>query len=89
MDRSDLTIGGTFWCGEQPWRCTDIGTRTIVAIRIDGVEVAGTEPGLRWTLGHSAAAELRLHPGKPRHGVGGMFARRLISCGDGQMMEQT
>jgi hypothetical protein len=28
-------IGGTFWCGEQRWRCTDIGTRAIVAIRLD------------------------------------------------------
>jgi hypothetical protein len=56
MDRSDFTIGGTFWCGERPWRCTDIGTRTIIAIRIDRVEVESTEPASRQTLDHGAAA---------------------------------
>jgi hypothetical protein len=56
MDHSDFTIGGTFWCGERQWRCTDIGTSTIVAIRIDGVEVESTEPASRRTLDHSAAA---------------------------------
>jgi hypothetical protein len=56
MDHSDFTIGGTFWCGEQQWRCTSIGTRTIVAIRIDSVEVESTEPASRRMLYHSGAA---------------------------------
>jgi hypothetical protein len=30
------TIGGTFWSGGERC-CTDIGTRTIIAIRIDRV----------------------------------------------------
>ena len=31
LDRSNLTIGDTFRCGEGQWRCTDIGMRTITA----------------------------------------------------------
>jgi hypothetical protein len=56
MDRSDFTLGGTFWCVERQWRCTDIGTRTIIAIRIDSVEVESTEPASRRTLDPSTAA---------------------------------
>jgi hypothetical protein len=39
MNHGDFTIRGTFRCADAEWRCTDIGTRTIVAIRIDSVRV--------------------------------------------------
>ncbi len=35
MKLQEFEIGQTFWCGGRPWRCTDIGTRVIVAIRLD------------------------------------------------------
>ncbi len=35
MKHSDFTIGQEFLCGEKCWRCTDKGTRTIVAICLD------------------------------------------------------
>jgi hypothetical protein len=41
MQHAEFKIGEEFWCGGWQWRCTDIGTRTIVAIRIDRVEVGG------------------------------------------------
>lgn len=50
MQHGDFQIGREFWCGGQRWRCTDIGTRAIVAIRIDHVEVSGPAPELRRTL---------------------------------------
>jgi len=37
MQHSEFKIGGIFRCDGRLWRCTDIGTRTIVAIRIDRV----------------------------------------------------
>ena len=43
MRPEEFTRGGDFWCGGRQWRCTDIGTRTVVAIRIDQVAVAGSE----------------------------------------------
>jgi hypothetical protein len=39
MNHSEFRIGDTFLCGEQSWRCTDVGTRTIVAIRLDHTDV--------------------------------------------------
>jgi hypothetical protein len=35
MRHSEFKIGGEFRCGGATWRTTDIGTRVIVAIRID------------------------------------------------------
>lgn len=37
MTHDEFTIGGLFYCGEGTWRCTDRGTRTIIAIRIDRI----------------------------------------------------
>lgn len=39
MEHSDFRLGCEFRTETGRWRCTDIGTRTIVAIRIDPVEV--------------------------------------------------
>lgn len=55
MDRPDFTLGMTFWCGSRQWRCTDIGTRTVIAIRIDSVGVDSNFPELRRTLSSSEA----------------------------------
>jgi len=35
MNHTDFFIGCEFMTGSGKWRCTDIGTRVIVAIRID------------------------------------------------------
>lgn len=32
MQQSDFSIGLEFWCGDKPWRCTDVGSRVVVAI---------------------------------------------------------
>lgn len=55
MEHSEFKIGETFWVGTQQWRCTDIGTRTIVAIRVDRVEVGSNKPELRRSLSRSEA----------------------------------
>ena len=34
MEHKDFTIGQEFLCGEKRWRCTDKGTRVIVAIAL-------------------------------------------------------
>jgi len=58
MERGEFRIGGTFWCGDSQWRCTDIGTRTIAAIRIDRVAVESNVLELRRTLsGKEAEAD--------------------------------
>jgi hypothetical protein len=55
MQHGEFRIGETFWCGGRQWRCTDIGTRSIVAIRIDEAEVSGTNPALCRTLNRGEA----------------------------------
>ena len=55
MERSQFKIGGTFWCAGRTWRCTDIGTRTIVAIRVDSVEVGSNMPEHRRTVSRTEA----------------------------------
>ena len=55
MKHGDFTIGGTFRCGDGEWRCTEIGARTIVAIRIDSVRVDGNKPELHRALDHASA----------------------------------
>jgi len=54
MRHSDFPIGIEFRCGGQRWRCTDVGSRVIVAISLepnDVVEntlaVGGEHPGQR------------------------------------------
>ena len=55
MNCSDFVLGGTFWCADRQWRCTDIGTRVIVAIRIDSVQIGSNLPDRRRTLSRSEA----------------------------------
>jgi hypothetical protein len=38
MTLDDFKIGTLFDCSEKRYLCTDIGTRTVVAIRIDRIE---------------------------------------------------
>lgn len=42
MKHEDFFIGLEFNTGAGTWRCTDVGTRTIVAIRIDQVPVVSS-----------------------------------------------
>ncbi len=35
MEHREFHIGLEFYMGEVKWRCTDIGTRTICAIKLD------------------------------------------------------
>jgi hypothetical protein len=35
MKHSDFSIGMEFWMSDNRWRCTDIGTRTVIAINLD------------------------------------------------------
>ena len=37
MRKQDFTIGSHFLCGGRRWLCTDVGTRVIVAVRVDVV----------------------------------------------------
>lgn len=55
MEHSDFNLGTVFWSADRQWRCTDVGTRVIVALRIDSVEIGSNEPSLRRTLNREQA----------------------------------
>jgi hypothetical protein len=44
MNHSDFRIGIEFWCGDNRWRCTDVGSRVIVTISLDPHEVVDYVP---------------------------------------------
>jgi hypothetical protein len=56
MRREEFAIGRPFRCGGKLWRCTDVGTRVVVAIRLDKLRVASTG-GNRTLAHHEAEAE--------------------------------
>jgi hypothetical protein len=45
MEHKDFTIGQEFLCGGKRWRCTDIGTRVIVAICLEDTEYVSHKDG--------------------------------------------
>jgi hypothetical protein len=38
MEHNEFVIGQSFWTATGEWRCTDIGTRTIAAIKLNHPE---------------------------------------------------
>jgi hypothetical protein len=43
MELSDFVIGATFWTHAGAFRCTDIGTRVVVAVKLGPREIARAE----------------------------------------------
>ncbi len=43
MELSDFAIGETFWTHAGAFRCTDIGTRVVVAVKLGPREVSRVE----------------------------------------------
>jgi hypothetical protein len=43
MELSDFVIGETFWTHAGAFRCTDIGTRVVVAVKLGPREIARAE----------------------------------------------
>lgn len=44
MGHDQFHIGLEFWCGGKRWRCTDVGSRVVVAISLEPHEVVEIEP---------------------------------------------
>jgi len=45
VEHSRFYIGLEFWCDGRRYRCTDVGSRVIVAIRVDGAEIVVSDNG--------------------------------------------
>lgn len=73
MRHKEFQIGNTFWCGGRQWRCTDIGTRIIVAIRLDRVDIDCSSSELRRTLSRAEAEAAGWFNGPPYAVVESVF----------------
>jgi hypothetical protein len=73
MRHDEFKIGLEFLMGDGRWRCTDIGTRTIEAIRVDGVEIVRFNPetgeSTTRVLDQAEAEREGWFNGPPYHGV--------------------
>lgn len=47
MIHAEFKLGLTFWCGDRPWRCTEVGTRTIKAIPVGTLKIVKFSPDKR------------------------------------------
>src|SRR3954449_11247006 len=45
MKHGEFVIGQAFTTGHGLWRCTDVGARTVIAIRIDAAEIVSVMGG--------------------------------------------
>ena len=43
MKLGEFHIGLEFWCGGNRWRCTDVGSRVVVAVSLEAHEVVSSE----------------------------------------------
>ena len=43
MTPKDFHIGIEFWCSGKHWRCTDVGSRVVIAISLEEHEVVSSE----------------------------------------------
>lgn len=43
MKHNEFHIGLEFWCCGKRWRCTDVGSRTVIAISLEPHEVVQIE----------------------------------------------
>jgi len=57
MEFSQFAIGTEFWCSGSQYRCTDIGTRVVVAIRIHPIEQTTFDKATGWTTTKTISRE--------------------------------
>lgn len=60
MKHKDFTIGIEFYIGGSRWRCTDIGTRVIIAIKLDHEDDPSWYNGPPYAVAESALDEYDL-----------------------------
>ena len=67
LNLSDFHIGSEFWCSGRRWRCTDLGSRVVVAIRVDEATIVTLRDGDRSerTIGGEEAQAIGWFNGPP------------------------
>ena len=65
MQHTDFEIGFEFECGGRRWRCTDIGTRTVIAIALEYPEDPSWYNGPPYAVAETVFDEYDMKACKP------------------------
>ena len=65
MQHTDFEIGLEFECGGRRWRCTDLGTRTVIAIPLEYPEDPSWYNGPPYAVAETVFDEYDLEGCKP------------------------
>lgn len=65
MQHTDFEIGLEFECGGRRWRCTDLGTRTVIAIPLECPEDPSWYNGPPYALAETVFDEYDIEACKP------------------------
>lgn len=65
MKQAEFHIGLEFMCGDARWRCTDVGSRLIVAIKLEQREDKSWESGPPFAIEEIAFDEYDLDGCEP------------------------
>ena len=65
MQRTDFEIGLEFECGGKRWRCTDLGTRTVIAIALEYPEDPSWYNGPPYAVAEAVFDEYDIKACKP------------------------
>jgi putative transcriptional regulator len=65
MQHTDFEIGLEFECGGQRWRCTDLGTRTVIAIPLEYPDNPSWYKGPPYAIAESVFDEYDIKACKP------------------------
>lgn len=79
VEHSDFRIGLEFRCGGKRWRCTDLGTRTIIAICLEHEDDPSWYSGPPYAIVEHVFDE---------DGIGGCEVGPIIPEDDGELMRK-
>lgn len=66
MNLGDFKIGREFMMGDAHWRCTDVGSRVVVAIKLDHPEDKGWYDGPPYAVAETVIDEHDMPACEPR-----------------------
>jgi hypothetical protein len=70
MRLQEFMVGKTFWTVTGEWRCTDVGSRVVVAIKLDHPEDPSWYDGPPYGVAETVFNE---------HDLGGCYPNRIVS----------
>jgi hypothetical protein len=81
MSLSDFTVGLEFWMSGFPWRCTDVGSRLVIAIQLNHDHEPEWYSGPPYAVAERSLDEYDLMACSLREGEGNSYPKELNKSG--------